>query len=181
MEDGVDEGEVGERLGEVAEVLAALWVDLLAVQLEGSGEREQLRAELARLVELPDLAQCRDQPEGADREGALLAVDGLVLRYKVEETDDGLKGEEGTFAICSFWLVSALAEIGEHRRARELCEKMLSYASPLQLYAEEIDARTGRHLGNFPQAFTHLAQINAIMHVIRADHSEDTRQFSRAR
>jgi alpha,alpha-trehalase len=110
-----------------------------------------------------------------------LTEEGLVLRYRVEETDDGLSGEEGTFAICSFWLVSALAEIGEHKRARELCEKMLSYASPLQLYAEEIDARTGRHLGNFPQAFTHLAQINAIMHVIRADQLEDTRQFSRAR
>ncbi len=113
--------------------------------------------------------------------GDELTEEGLVLRYRVEETDDGLSGEEGTFAICSFWLVSALAEIGEHRRARELCEKMLSYASPLQLYAEEIDARTGRHLGNFPQAFTHLAQINAIMHVIRADQLEDTRQFSRAR
>jgi alpha,alpha-trehalase len=112
--------------------------------------------------------------------GDELTEEGLVLRYRVEETDDGLRGEEGTFAICSFWLVSALAEIGEHRRARELCEKMLSYASQLQLYAEEIDARTGRHLGNFPQAFTHLAQINAIMHVIRADQLEDTRQFSRA-
>jgi GH15 family glucan-1,4-alpha-glucosidase len=110
-----------------------------------------------------------------------LTEEGLVLRYRVEETDDGLSGEEGTFAICSFWLVSALAEIGEHRRARELCEKMLSYASPLQLYAEEIDARTGRHMGNFPQAFTHLAQINAVMHVIRADQLEDTRQFSRVR
>ncbi|WCB92639.1 Trehalase [Baekduia alba] len=98
-----------------------------------------------------------------------LTVDGLVLRYKVEETDDGLEGEEGTFAICSFWLVSALAEIGETRRARELCEKMLSYASPLLLYAEEIDPKSGRHLGNFPQAFTHLALINAVMHVIRAD------------
>ena len=68
-----------------------------------------------------------------------LTVDGLVLRYRVEETDDGLSGEEGTFAICSFWLVSALAEIGEHERARTLCEKMLSFASPLGLYAEEID------------------------------------------
>ena len=97
-------------------------------------------------------------------------VDGLVQRYKVEETDDGLAGEEGTFAICSFWLVSALAEIGEHDRARALCEKMLGYASSLNLYAEEIDARSGRHLGNFPQAFTHLALINAVMHVIRADH-----------
>jgi alpha,alpha-trehalase len=98
-----------------------------------------------------------------------LTSDGLVLRYKVTDTDDGLVGEEGTFAICSFWLVSALAEIGEHARARALCEKMLGYASPLYLYAEEIDSRSGRHLGNFPQAFTHLALINAVMHVIRAD------------
>jgi alpha,alpha-trehalase len=96
-----------------------------------------------------------------------LTRDGLVLRYQVEETDDGLSGEEGTFTICSFWLVSALTEIGEHDRARDLCEKLLSYASPLLLYAEEIDARSGRHLGNFPQAFTHLALINAVMHVIR--------------
>jgi alpha,alpha-trehalase len=98
-----------------------------------------------------------------------LTVDGLVKRYDVEETDDGLSGEEGTFAICSFWLVSALSEIGEHRRARELCEKMLSYASPLELFAEEIDPKSGRHLGNFPQAFTHLALINAVMHVIKTE------------
>jgi GH15 family glucan-1,4-alpha-glucosidase len=98
-----------------------------------------------------------------------LTLNGLVQRYKVTETDDGLAGEEGTFAICSFWLVSALAEIGEHDRARSLCEKMLGYASGLNLFAEEIDARSGRHLGNFPQAFTHLALINAVMHVIRAD------------
>jgi GH15 family glucan-1,4-alpha-glucosidase len=96
-----------------------------------------------------------------------LTVDGLVLRYRTEETDDGLAGEEGSFAICSFWLVSALAEIGDARRARALCEKLLGYASPLLLYAEEIDPRSGRHLGNFPQAFTHLALINAVMHVIR--------------
>jgi GH15 family glucan-1,4-alpha-glucosidase len=96
-----------------------------------------------------------------------LTEDELVLRYRVAETDDGLAGEEGTFTICTFWLVSALAEIGEHGRARDLCEKILSYASPLLLYAEEIDPRSGRHLGNFPQAFTHLALINAVMHVIR--------------
>jgi GH15 family glucan-1,4-alpha-glucosidase len=99
-----------------------------------------------------------------------LSIDGLVLRYRVDETDDGLSGEEGTFAICSFWLVSAFAEIGEAAKARALCEKLLGYASPLYLYAEEIDARSGRHLGNFPQAFTHLALINAVMHVVRADH-----------
>ncbi|MGH2783242.1 MAG: glycoside hydrolase family 15 protein, partial [Thermoleophilaceae bacterium] len=98
-----------------------------------------------------------------------LTHDGLVLRYRVDETDDGLAGEEGTFTICSFWLVSALVEIGEIERGRDLCEKLLSYSSPLGLYAEEIDPRSGRHLGNFPQAFTHLALINAVMHVIRAD------------
>src|SRR4051812_35167203 len=98
-----------------------------------------------------------------------LTVDGLVLRYRVKETDDGLAGEEGTFTICSFWLVSALAEIGELDRARTLCEKLLSYASPLLLYAEEIEPHSGRHLGNFPQAFTHLALINAVMHIIKAD------------
>ena len=98
-----------------------------------------------------------------------LTEDGLVLRYRVEETDDGLSGEEGSFTICSFWLVSALVEIGELKRARELCERLLGFASSLQLYAEEIDPRSGRHLGNFPQAFTHLALINAVMHVIRAE------------
>jgi alpha,alpha-trehalase len=98
-----------------------------------------------------------------------LTDDGLVLRYRVEETDDGFSGEEGSFTICSFWLVSALAELGEHERAHQLCEKLLSLASPLHLYAEEIDPRSGRHLGNFPQAFTHLALINALIHVIRAE------------
>ena len=98
-----------------------------------------------------------------------LTEDELVLRYRVEETDDGFSGEEGTFTICSFWLVSALAEIGELARARALCEKLLSYASPLFLYAEEIDPHSGRHLGNFPQAFSHLALINAVMHLIQAD------------
>jgi GH15 family glucan-1,4-alpha-glucosidase len=104
-----------------------------------------------------------------------LTDDGLVLRYRVEETDDGLAGEEGTFTICSFWLVSALSEIGEIERARDLCEKLLAYSSDLGLYAEEIDARSGRHLGNFPQAFTHLALINAVMHVIRAEENLETR------
>jgi GH15 family glucan-1,4-alpha-glucosidase len=98
-----------------------------------------------------------------------LTVDGLVLRYKVEETDDGFSGEEGTFTICSFWLVSALCEIGEFEKARKLCAKLLSFAGPLQLYGEEIDAHSGQHLGNFPQAFTHLALINAVQHVIRIE------------
>jgi GH15 family glucan-1,4-alpha-glucosidase len=98
-----------------------------------------------------------------------LTVHGLVLRYKVAETDDGFAGEEGSFTICSFWLVSALCEIGEYHKARKLCAKLLSFAGPLNLYAEEIDAHTGQHLGNFPQAFTHLALINAVLHVIRLE------------
>ena len=98
-----------------------------------------------------------------------LTEDQLVLRYRVEETDDGFGGEEGTFTICSFWLVSALTAIGEVNRARALCTKLLSHASPLHLYAEEIDHRSGQHLGNFPQAFTHLALINAVMGLIRVD------------
>jgi len=98
-----------------------------------------------------------------------LTEEELVLRYRVEETDDGFEGEEGTFTICSFWLVSALVEIGEVDRARSLCTKLLTAASRLRLFAEEIDPHTGHHLGNFPQAFSHLALINAVMHVIEAD------------
>ena len=77
--------------------------------------------------------------------------------------------------------MSALSEIGEHSLARDLCQKLLGYASPLHLYAEEIDPRSGRHLGNFPQAFTHLALINAVMHVIRADAVLARRSRSRSR
>jgi len=97
---------------------------------------------------------------------------GLILRYKTDETDDGLHGREGTFLICSFWMVSALSEIGERERAYALCDKLLSLGSTLSLYAEELDAESGRHLGNFPQAFTHLALINAVLHVI-ADEGRD--------
>ena len=98
-----------------------------------------------------------------------LTKDGLVLRYRVEGTDTGFEGEEGTFTICSFWLVSALAMIGETDRARALAEKLLSFAGPLQLYAEEIDTATGQHLGNFPQAFTHLALIEALSLLIESE------------
>jgi len=95
-----------------------------------------------------------------------LTEHGLVLRYRTGETDDGLSGVEGTFSICSFWLVSALAEIGERERARQLCERLLNMGGALDLYAEEIEPVSGRQLGNFPQAFTHLALINAVSQVI---------------
>jgi GH15 family glucan-1,4-alpha-glucosidase len=110
-----------------------------------------------------------------------LTENGLVLRYRVDQTDDGFSSEEGTFAICSFWLVSALTEIGELEQARGLCERLLSHASWLALYAEQIDAATGRHLGNFPQAFTHLALINAVMHIINAEQQLELRALARER
>jgi GH15 family glucan-1,4-alpha-glucosidase len=95
-----------------------------------------------------------------------LTEDGFVLRYRTDETDDGLSGKEGTFLICSFWLVSGLAIVGEMQRARDLMERLLRIASPLGLYAEEFDAGTGRHLGNFPQAFSHLALIDAAARIM---------------
>jgi GH15 family glucan-1,4-alpha-glucosidase len=101
-----------------------------------------------------------------DAIAADLTDDGFVLRYRTDETDDGLSGREGTFLICSFWLVSGLALIGDHQRARDLMERLLRVASPLGLYAEEFDAPTGRHLGNFPQAFSHLALIDAAARII---------------
>jgi GH15 family glucan-1,4-alpha-glucosidase len=98
-----------------------------------------------------------------------LTEDGFVLRYRTGETDDGLSGKEGSFLICSFWLVSALAVVGEQQRARDLMERLLSVASPLGLYAEEFDSGTGRHLGNFPQAFSHLALLEAAGRIILAE------------
>jgi alpha,alpha-trehalase len=98
-----------------------------------------------------------------------LTEDGFVLRYRTGETDDGLSGKEGTFLICSFWLVSALAIIGETARARDLMERLLREASPLGLYAEEFEVATSRHLGNFPQAFSHLALIQAAARIILAE------------
>ena len=98
-----------------------------------------------------------------------LTEHGFVLRYRTDETDDGLSGKEGTFLICSFWLVSALSIIGEEQRAQDLMERLLRIASPLGLFAEEFDVDTGRHLGNFPQAFSHLALIEAAGRIIAAE------------
>ena len=98
-----------------------------------------------------------------------LTEHGFVLRYRTEETDDGLTGREGTFLICSFWLVSALAHVGEMRRARNLMDRLVRIQSPLGLYAEEYDTERARHLGNFPQAFSHLALIQAAGRLVLAE------------
>ncbi|MET0816833.1 MAG: glycoside hydrolase family 15 protein [Solirubrobacteraceae bacterium] len=168
-----DEPELAERWRKKADEIHA---DICANALDARGvftqhyDTEALDASILLMPLVRFLP-----PEDERVRATVLAVadelteEGLVLRYRVQETDDGMAGEEGTFTICSFWLVSALAEIGELERARDLCERLLSLSSPLGLYAEEIDTRTGRHLGNFPQAFTHLALINAVMHVIGAE------------
>ncbi len=96
-----------------------------------------------------------------------LASDHLVLRYRPRDSPDGLKGEEGTFSLCSFWLVQALTRAGRLEEARILFERMLGYANSLGLYAEEI-GRRGEALGNFPQAFTHLGLIAAAVNLDRA-------------
>jgi alpha,alpha-trehalase len=99
-----------------------------------------------------------------------LTEDGLVLRYRNEQglNADGLTGEEGTFVICSFWLVSALAKAGEVERAEALFDQLVGYANDLGLLAEEIDTANGEQLGNFPQAFSHIGLITAAWEIDKA-------------
>lgn len=102
-----------------------------------------------------------------------LSENGFVLRYRTDETDDGMSGKEGTFVICSFWLVSALMVVGEKDRALDLMERLLRIASPFGLYAEEYEVDAARHLGNVPQAFSHLALIEAAARIILAERVEE--------
>lgn len=97
-----------------------------------------------------------------------LLRDGLVFRYRTEEAEDGLAGGEGAFGLCTFWLVDALALCGRTVEARELFEGMLRRASPLGLYSEQIEPRSGQFLGNFPQAFTHLGLVNSALYLAHA-------------
>ncbi len=99
-----------------------------------------------------------------------LVSDSLVYRYDPSASPDGLRGSEGTFSICTFWYVDALARSGRLEQARLTFEKMLTYANHVGLFSEEIGP-TGEQLGNFPQAFTHLSLINAAMNLdFQLDH-----------
>ncbi len=171
---GLDElaGEWGRIAGEIREEILARGVRDGVFRQHYDTDALDASTLLIPLVRFlpPDDPRVRSTVEAI---GEQLTQDGLVLRYLVEETDDGLSGEEGTFLICSFWLVAALSEIGEAERARALCERLLEAAGWLDLYAEELEARSGRHLGNFPQAFTHLALINAVSHVIADEQRAD--------
>jgi len=102
-----------------------------------------------------------------DSIGEELVSDSLVYRYNVEASPDGLQGDEGTFSMCSFWYVEALTRAGRVEEARLAFEKMLTYANHVGLYSEEIGP-TGESLGNFPQAFTHLALISAAYNLDKA-------------
>jgi GH15 family glucan-1,4-alpha-glucosidase len=113
----------------------------------------------------PDDSRVVSTVEAIRRE---LVEDGLVLRYRTDETEDGLQGREGTFLVCSFWLADALAMIGRIDEAAELFEKLLSLRNDLGLLAEEYDPRAGRQLGNFPQAFSHVGIVNTAGNLISA-------------
>lgn len=174
---------IAERQGADPQALAwraeaaAIKTDLLAHGVDDRGVLTQTYGAPALDASLL-LAVLMDLLPGDDprARATVLAVSdeltegGLVLRYRPDATDDGVSmGEEGTFTICSFWLVSALARIGEVTRARELLERLASFASPLGIYAEELDPATGRHWGNTPQAFSHLALIDAVVDLEQAE------------
>jgi GH15 family glucan-1,4-alpha-glucosidase len=173
LADIAGEGELGEQWGATAEEIRA---DILEHGVDDRGVLRQHYATDALDASTLLAALFGFLPHEDERmRSTVLAIadelteDGFVLRYKTDETDDGLSGKEGTFLICSFWLVSALAYVGEMQRARDLMERLLRVASPLGLYAEEFDAGTGRHLGNFPQAFSHLALLGAAARIILAE------------
>ena len=169
-----------DRAGRWRQAADELKADILVKGVDDRGrfrqayENDELDASLL-LIPIMGFLPPDDERVGATVRAIAdeLTEDGLVLRYKVDTTDTGFEGKEGTFTICSWWLVSALAMIGEVERARTLCKRLLSFAGPLHLYAEEIDATTGEHLGNFPQAFTHLALIDAVSQLIAVEAAAD--------
>ncbi len=97
-----------------------------------------------------------------------LTVDGFVLRYDLDKSDDGLAGHEGTFLLCSFWLVDCLTMLGRRRDAQHLFDRLLKVRNDLGLLAEEYDPASGRQLGNFPQAFSHIGLVNSAVNLSRA-------------
>ena len=108
-----------------------------------------------------------ESPRASDRVVPTLVSDSLVYRYDPEASPDGLRGQEGTFTVCSFWHVEALARAGRLEEARISFENMLTYANHVGLYAEQI-GQTGEQQGNFPQALTHLSLISAAYNLDRA-------------
>jgi GH15 family glucan-1,4-alpha-glucosidase len=132
---------------------------------------EELDAALLRLTQVRFLSDKDPRLLSTIEAVATHLGDGvLVHRYDVAATTDGVAGDEGAFLLCSFWLADALAHVGRLEEAQRWFEKLLAFASPLLLFSEEADTRTGELLGNFPQAFTHLAVIGAAVNIERARH-----------
>ena len=109
-----------------------------------------------------------------------LMVDGLLLRYRTEKVDDGLPAGEGVFLACSFWMVSAWRMLGRNQEAQSLFERLLGLRNDVGLLAEEYDPRARRQLGNFPQALSHIALINAAFEFDRATSPGQQRAYSSA-
>ena len=134
-------------------------------------DSEELDAALLRMTQVRFLADTDPRLLSTiEAVAAQLGNGVLVHRYDPATAKDGLVGDEGAFLLCSFWLADALAHVGRFEDAQRWFEKLLAFASPLGLYAEEADVRTGEFLGNFPQAFTHLALIGAAVNIERARH-----------
>jgi len=146
------------------------WSDRLGAFTQAFGT-ERLDAAALRLTQVQFLP--RSDPRLRSTIHAVeagLATGPLVFRYRVDETDDGIASREGSFIICAFWLADALAHIGELEEAQRRFERLLTFASPLGLFSEEVHPTTGTLLGNFPQAFSHLALISAAANIERERH-----------
>jgi GH15 family glucan-1,4-alpha-glucosidase len=129
---------------------------------------DDLDASALRLIQLGFLPNGdRRLRSTIDAVDAGLSVGPLVYRYKAEDTDDGFSSPEGSFVICAFWLADALALVGDLEQAERRFERLLAFASPLALLSEEVDPTTGALLGNYPQAFSHLALISAAVNIER--------------
>ena len=141
--------------------------------------RRGLGACLAALLLLPALGFLpAEDPRVVGTVDAIerdLVVDGFVQRYRTESNVDGLPVGEGAFLACSFWLVDAYVMLGRHRDAQELFERLVGLCNDVGLLAEEYDPRAARQLGNFPQAFSHVALINTAFNLTRADKPAEQR------
>jgi GH15 family glucan-1,4-alpha-glucosidase len=137
---------------------------------------DDLDAALLRLPLVGFLPATDDRMRGTiERVQTRLASDGLLKRYNHQDVTDGLPPGEGAFAICSFWLVSCLVELGELDIAKRLYDRMLGFGNDLGLFAEEIEPATGDALGNFPQGFTHIGIIDAGVELTAALHGRGGR------
>jgi GH15 family glucan-1,4-alpha-glucosidase len=158
---GATWGAAAERLRQT--VLDEAWDEQRRTLTEHLGAGHSLDASLLalplrRVIAADDPRMVATTAAVVDR---LSAGDGLLFRYRYDESPDGISGDEGAFLLCSFWLVDNLAKQGRFDQAIELYESLCARASPLGLLPEQIDPSTGEFAGNFPQAFSHVGVISS--------------------